>query len=703
MSIKKYNVEIGLEELSKYLISSRACKLTEGCTLEPKLGRAVWNLSSFGTVKACCLIAKRVSGNGLVALKVNDQEPINIFVSSKISQQLETDSEVITTLEVTRPPNSLGEVQILGLSLQQEEGSNLSNNWKSLIAKCGKYTCLRQVGEKLFASEGATIENGSIVVKLETNPPGFFSRVNDSIKFLGPCEITQLEVGDTAATSVLTSRQLYAHYDAPTPILPSESSASKTDPVLHLVETSVAVFDSQVFRSFDRNKVQHLINKQVKLINSNAKDYLVLKRGGIFVVPMSEIQPNSEYQVEITIQKLNGNGRIHVGFLSEQKVYPTNTEICIAETSPQQTIVNLRSDSGSSFKLHLSMQEDGNGEVLVSRLIVSKKIQQYVPYSAPILSTYNGNQDVTTLEFVKDVAFSIRSDTKHAATLDIQPNSYSYSYPAVKGTIEATNFNGKLWLSRVLSLFPNIKANKLSSVNWKENQSSDVLLTSLDTLKSASRLWLEEYTGKITPEQRQILLQAKQILTPSLPNSLELKTLCGDDKVSLCPLTYPFERVSSQSDSYVLYFEQFPAHTHSLLRVWKPHYPKLLVVGSGCKLPSHVTPISEYQSYRTLLDLICRAQIVIELSNNIHYQSGLLDLCQQLPVKAITNNHYYLLRNNLIVIRSVSAEGYRVPDESSLVRALEELFQTGVSPVTSTVEPEKTILTTMLTLLGKSC
>ena len=277
----------------------------------------------------------------------------------------------------------------------------------------------------------------------------------------------------------------------------------------------------------------------------------------------------------------------------------------------------------------------------------------------------------------------------YGAILDIHSNKL-YNFSDVFGYIEATSFESKIWLSRILGMFPNVMPIKLGFDSYQNHNYPDIILTSLETLKISNRIWLEEFYQEPTQEQILALNKATSILTPSLTNSILLKSLFPDKNIELCSLAYPSISQNKNSNDYAIYFEKDVRNTSFLLKTWKDKYPTLLVIGSNLKLLSNMRNVCEYESYTDLLKMITSAKFCIDLNMCNHYISGVADVCKSISVPVITNNHNYIMKEGFKVIR---------PSMENFQTSIEEVC--GRAKINLSNIDENSSRNNMLTLLGK--
>lgn len=373
-----------IPNIKSIAVSSKSCKFTEGgaCILEARFGKVTLSIPDFKNVMVL-IKAKKISGNGHISIN-----GMLYTVHSKISNELQVPfNEKI--LDIQRPLDALGEVSILSLTVYSDnEGETLKKKWKSLIDKCGDYQSIRMIDNRLYASTGAYFTNGSIIQSIQTLPSNMSYLDNGMLKFSGSCEIIDIII--TGNKNEKDSFNEFAHMESPSPNIystsPSESnpfeSRLKARSNMHFVPTHNdhkqmpsyqqegfmnMLYNSDNVREF--NSAKHAPNKTAltKYLKSNGKDYLVIKRGGIFTVPISNLQSNSEYLVQLTIQKLNGNGKIQVG------TFFNNTfigESHIVENTVQNKSIKFTTSANHGNKLQIRMMEDGIGEVLISKIVI---------------------------------------------------------------------------------------------------------------------------------------------------------------------------------------------------------------------------------------------------------------------------------------------------------------------------------------------
>ena len=412
--------EINSEELKTLISSMKSCKVDNaGCILEPRFGKIVFDLSEFKELDSCKLYARRISGNGRILVNCGDSDT-NINVLSKISQCFDLGTKS-PKIEIYRPTDSTGEVCIFGMTVglnHVQEETVLGNNWKALISKCGKYNCLRMVDNRLFASEGAYIDNAFFIKSIETYPPNMTTRSGNKLKFLGSCEVVDLVVDENATSP--KENIPYIHRAESSPQISSPQSFESRPLVVRNSTTNQhdsnfqntkktnnvnIIFDSNVsgtFKTYNNGKL-------IKFINSNGKNYLLLRKGGILSIPISTISPNKSYIAILNLKKINGNGKVSVGFGlgSNQPIYKT----VIAEAHEKDNYAEISTGNidypGENFKLTVSMLDDGVGEVLVSRVLLVENLPiNYIKQNNVTIENVTNATEYQTFELLEGLLAS---------------------------------------------------------------------------------------------------------------------------------------------------------------------------------------------------------------------------------------------------------------------------------------------------------
>lgn len=390
-----YSKEItNIKEITK---SYKSCKFVDNgsCILEARFGKLTLIVPAINSITNVIIRTKKISGNGKITINGHVYN-----VQSKNVEELDISLHP-DILDIQRPLEALGEVAILGLIIYFDEEVGVKKRWKNIIAKCGSYQSIRLVKDRLYAANGAFFQNGSNIEHIETVPPGMSYSENGMIKFSGSCEIIDIITKGEGTTQ--ESFHEFNHMEMPGPnIFPPSPNVNDPFESRLIVRNNMppssfanivqslpsqpegfmnVLYNSDNVREF--NSAKHVPDKTglTKYLKSNGKDYLVIKRGGSFTIPISNIKPNSEYLVEIIAQRLNGNGKLHVGTFSNNIFVG---EVCIIENITQNKSIKISTSDNSFQKLQLRITEDGVGEILISKITVSSKNPDEVASLSPV-------------------------------------------------------------------------------------------------------------------------------------------------------------------------------------------------------------------------------------------------------------------------------------------------------------------------------
>ena len=119
------------------LKSSRSAIYRNGYVLEAKIGRCSFEFPEFIKTQFVNIYLKKISGNGKVIIN-----QIEYIVSSKQEEVISI--PFINRISIERSKDSIGEISVLGFSIDEnKEKANVSENWKSLITRCGEFKGLK--------------------------------------------------------------------------------------------------------------------------------------------------------------------------------------------------------------------------------------------------------------------------------------------------------------------------------------------------------------------------------------------------------------------------------------------------------------------------------------------------------------------------------------------------------------------------------
>lgn len=704
------SISIISNDLKKYTISSKSARFDNGWILESKFGTISVKFPFIKTIK---LIAQKISGNGKIRIK-QDENYYNVVVASKNSQTFFLPFVGEGQIDFFRTLDSIGEVNIIGFEIEtevqvEEKDSILAQNWKAVISKCGKSSLIRLVAGRLFAGDGGFIEGANIISNLETHPTNMYCKDDGKIKFLGDCEIIKIELSGSVPNIPLNTK-LYIHRDEPTPVaLPAApikqknnwapmigipASTPKYQPQPLLQNANAVLYDSLAMRGFDRAKIGN--DKNIKIIPSNGKEYLLIKKGGVYAIPVSSLNPHTEYVIILHMKKLNGNGRIHLGFgLTNSNVVPTNTVPVLSDSQFIDHFITVNTsspgDPGEIYKLFFTMKDDGNGEVLVERVRIINGINidnVKIGLNTPYFSTLPNDRSISAIS----VNYSLAVDEQNNPVLSnakryaryvtaIKPSTV---YTQLRGDIVTTTASGLNWLNKISSFFPNVQTQKA-----KDNITTDTaLIGKIGALLPAQKIWLDVFNSDdISSNDLSILRAAKMIFSPSLPNVQYLDDKCPQ---SLCTLMYrPLPFTDPQfvpllaGQEFVLAFNRDYRTTKRLIDCWTPELPKIVLVGARGNYPNFVIPVNEYFSYDKLLFAICAAKCVIDLPIHSDYISSFLHFAQAAGTPIASTNWYAMDKNySTFLINDSMADGLKMPSTNTLHDGIVKTIKLGHGPNT---------------------
>lgn len=343
------------------LKQDKNCKLLSNSILFEKFSNALFEVNS----NECYFLLKRVSGDG--GLLINNQE---YFIKSKFYQEIGPIISDDNKFLISRKKTHIGEIALYGFVIYTHV-----SKWNSIIKKCGNYKGIREVNDKLYASEGAFIENASLIKLIETNPPNCFVINAGSIKFSISCEITDLQPLNNL---ILSKTQLTNHFNPPFPnlelnkqkIIDSNKILTRApmNKNVTLNKNANIVFDTDESKEFELSP-KFKRNRFINFTRNDNKNYLLLKAGGVYSIPLTNLNANSNYEINLFAQKLNGNGRLYVGF--ENKVEQ------IIENTINTYNINVNTGEESPI-LYLDMSVNCSGEILISKISINESKQTVV-------------------------------------------------------------------------------------------------------------------------------------------------------------------------------------------------------------------------------------------------------------------------------------------------------------------------------------
>lgn len=661
------NKDIDSFNLKDYISSSKSVSFNaDGCTIPSKIGRAVFDLSGFDCIENCLIHTKRVSGNGKVLINSS-----NFIISSKTSYTFNI--EVYDKkIEIIRPKDSSGEIIVLGFMFQTDkEEALVIMNWKDLIKRCGKYSCLRLVGTNLYASPGAFIERGGVVQHVETSPPNCWKREGGKVIFNSSCEIINLTLNENA--------ELNSPKFMPFQPRQATTSVNVAKNTSNVVQRTVGRPQSTVlynktpevvhnYIQFDSSKIdfsQIIQNdKYIKAIKSNGKRYLLIRNGSNVKIPVAVLDSDKEYIIVITAKILNGNGKIFVGVSSEEI---SSTSEMIFGSSVTNQYISVKSGPfkvGKSQKLHMLRPNDRCvGEILISRIVILNNLNidkareeiegvRYTPAEIRKIEL-NSSSGCNLIEIRNNLNDKVYINTKKYARYFCE----KLGSDQFVESIAATSSSGVSWFNRMKSWFPKIVLTPLNS-----DKSVKLSISHAGYIKKADNIWIDAFDS-LNELDIIALNKAKNVFSPSECNIKELKGKLNEGvnikmmrRPAPCPPLTDMPYFNNMN--YILSFDRNEESTKKIINSWEEGMPNLAIVGIRGNHPKHIIPINEFIPFSKLAFIIKNAKCVVDISK-FDYESSYLNLALALGTPVVTNN-------NLTDKRSV------INEESDLTKTIKD-------------------------------
>lgn len=214
------------------------------------------------------------------------------------------------------------------------------------------------------------------------------------------------------------------------------------------------------------------------------------------------------------------------------------------------------------------------------------------------------------------------------------PEPYESVFSDISLNLTPKTYEMHSWVSKWIKMFPNVTVDSVQFEGLSSVKSDKtVLLTDVNNLFNYQYIFLEEFTQSLDQSKRAILSTCKTIFTPSLMNAQYLRTFCNN--VIYLPKYWPYKPVEKSPQNHILVFCRDERVGNLLDDSLRGDF--LFVGNRGIVVNKSV---GDSLSYGELLSLIMNAKAVIDVSKNLHYYSGLLDLCMIAKKPIITNNHW---------------------------------------------------------------
>lgn len=635
-----------------------------------------------------------LSNNYRLEIKREKGASVNIIINGTTHILNTTASTYIDILsqeiEIKRPTNSLGKIIISQILVEDSEKSSefqsvkpdtygsstndvivMHQTWEEFEKNHKNLKGIKKTNSGVFAAEYAEIRNSEDITDIETDIPNSWIRKKDKIVFIYPCKIFGMYVNgknnkqDTSKNSIL-------------------EKINKTVQSPDIIVKEPKMIKTVVFDSNNYNGIGSVSNRVIGSV-INGKD-INMGRTGRFKVPLSAVRPNVRYEILITADKLNGNGKISVQLDNNGTVvYNSGTLVLNRKDQTLKLPIEIKRSivSGSFSLLVFRPTHISTGNILVKRLLItamhseydlqpsvtnSKLTQTTVTSNLKIEPTFddiipecistpiNSSEPITNWYNYEDIAIDRNIRELFGYFSILQPDSSVVKNKLnITGSIEITDFNSKLWYNYVRNSFTDLKysfSNKLCFHGENPTaQSANLTICSIYSLKPSKRIFLKETpNGHIfTQLQKDILFRCKEIFTTSLIDYLKIKKELPKANVKVSFLPFPYiDGEYEQKDHYV-YFEEEQTFTDSIASIWPQYDHMLYVIGSNSILKGKAKHIPYTYNYSEIFKYIKESKGLIYLSKNTNHKSGLLELAYDLGKPVLTNN--ISMMNTATIIR----------------------------------------------------
>lgn len=564
------------DEFKLYATQTRACKIHKTCELESKFGILKLDFAGLGTIKKCTIYVRKTSGNGkIIAISGNKSSEHNIV--SKTSQYFSIDVES-NSIELHRPTHSVGALEIIKIDLFSDDliEHNMmieTLKWKKILSLCSEHKLIKLVDGKLFAAEGAIIKAGQIHTVF-TNPPNQFTINGDTVKFIGSCEILDLKIDSNRPAAT----QAFPHLAAPTPIVPSSPVEESVGPGISAVQkiirnepTPTPIAGHHILYDTDKSGYFAGVHTNHSAEIAPNKRSVKLDHRGSFFIPISNIQPNTNYTCIVYAQKLVGNGKLSVSLFPNDAAKPP-----IIFLSPHVRNINvaLSTGSGQQDEYHLIVErpDSATGQVVINRLMLlenSHARPTSVPAERPVAPAVNYKFEISNDFHI------IENDMNKAFGEYVMPNNEN-----IKFTIVIPSYKNAKWVEK-----------NLTSVFEQSYQNYRVIFVddcSPDDTFTVAKNIVEKFNKQdcvtlTRNSERQGALCNLYNSIHSCDDNEIVVTLDGDDWFAHNEVLTKLQSVYSNSNVWLTYgqYKSYPDN------------------GAGCsrQIPPHITQHGAYRQY----------------------------------------------------------------------------------------------------------
>jgi hypothetical protein len=379
------------------------------------------------------------------------------------------------------------------------------------------------------------------------------------------------------------------------------------------------------------------------------RGFIHLGPSGVYSIPISGIE-DAEYVIGITVQVVEGNGKLQL------KLGSSETTIVANGQNAYTTI--LKGESSSLSNLEISRPTGATGSINITAILfkrgntLQKKVvsSQFVPPKISGLKLLSSNYRDSYKNF--SIFKAEEAEKFDDIELNLIPKTYSMHN----------------WIAKWKNMFPNIGIDSVQFDNVVESKSDNsILLTDIDNLFYHPRIFIEEFSRPLSVEAKSLLSNCNFVASPSLMNVQYLRTICKN--VVYLPKYWPHYSVESISHNKPLVFcrdEYLGSYLKDNL------VGDVLFVGDRGLTKNS---IGDNLSYKELLAYIAGASVVVDISSNIHYSSGLLDYALISKKNIITNNYWMsICKPSVNLVDNIFVDDKLIPNINQINNYLTRSF-----------------------------
>lgn len=602
-------IKIPVSGFKPYIQSMRNCNnINNGLVLLPKTGTLTLDFSNTEAM-SCTINFKRDGGNGLIFSNIGSLSN-EYQITSTTSQSVTFNLGTNRVIRLNRTARSRGNVVVLDVSLF---GDKLQSNWNSELKKSKEHGCLRLVGDKLFASEGAFIKGIGITIR--TDPPNVCTTDGEGIKFTSSCQVLSLNIPNQIKEV-------------------SKLAKAKAD--------SLIVFDTNN-SGFNRAYCNNFA--------SSSSGNIILDHKGSYTVPVQSVIAGNRYAVHISVSRIDGNGKVMFGLMPDKDSNASMFVTVGGVSSNDFVLYTTPSIINHGYSVSVWRHPSATGKLKIKRIFIEQTDADNVSErplnkqnhftlireSAPVNpdDVYKSIESIGSPAFeITDVVKKYEALSKHFAIFPIPITQLGAL--DIAGKANVYGFKARQWLYRAQTILPNIV----------HDPKSDILICDADCVIASSRVWISEFRG----DKRDCLAalsESKTIYTPSLENKIMLNTWFPNAEVILCDLPLPKILDKQSDDTYYFYVEDNAGYTQHLIDIWDEQQT-LCIVGTKLKIPNSMKYLSDYTDHSVLSDYLSRSKGLISLTTNTNFKSSFIELALSMGVPVTTNNTKYLGKASII-------------------------------------------------------